>query len=517
MESTLIEAHLPCSTCGSTDALSRYTDHTYCFSCKTRSWTGVEKDPGEIYTYEYLPWRGITKHTMQFFDCLTKIDSEGKPIILGFKYPNGSVKFRDLSEKRFYSKGDQSEAGLFGQDKFSAGSHRYVTITEGELDALSLYQVLGGPTVSVRSSSSAVRDCSAARSWLNSHERIYLAFDADGPGQDAAAAVARLFDFNKVYLVKFTKWKDANEYLENGEGEELRKIWWNSRRFIPEGIISSFSEFEKILKDPTKVGVPYPFPTLTGMTYGIRRGESVLVTAQEGVGKTEFMHSLEYHLLKETNDNVGAIYLEEGKQRHLQAIAGQYLKAPCHIPDGGIDSDEAYRALVATVGRDDRLHLYSHFGSDDPEILLDRIRFLVTACSCFYILLDHLTMCVSGSGVEDERRTLDYLATHLETMVKDLQFALILVSHVNDNGQTRGSRYISKIADIRIDLSRDYLNVDPLIRNTTIFTVSKNRFCGKTGYAGKAVFDPVSYTLSEFIAANDNDEVKGDEKLLVRA
>jgi twinkle protein len=329
---------------------------------------------------------------------------------------------------------------------------------------------------------------------------------------DAAHGVARLFDFNKVYLVKFTKRKDANEYLENGEGDELRRIWWNSKRFIPEGIISSFSEFEKILKDPTKVGVSYPFPTLTGMTYGIRLGESVLVTAQEGVGKTEFMHSVEYHLLKETNDNVGAIYLEEGKQRHLQAIAGQHLKAPCHIPDGGVSSDEAYSALVAAVGRDERLHIYSHFGSDDPEILLDRIRFLVSACACRYILLDHLTMCVSGSGVEDERRTLDYLSTHLETMVKDLQFALIVVSHVNDAGQTRGSRYISKIADIRIDLHRDITNVDPSVRNTTVFTISKNRFCGKTGYAGKAVFDPVSYTLSEYIP---DHEVESE--LLVRA
>jgi len=39
-------------------------------------------------------------------------------------------------------------------------------------------------------------------------------------------------------------------------------------------------------------------------------------------------------------------------------------------------------------------------------------------------------------------------------MVKELDFALIVVSHVNDDGLTRGSRNISKIADIRLDLYR---------------------------------------------------------------
>lgn len=512
-DSTLINAHLPCPDCGSSDALSEYSDgHTFCFSCQkyTPPEHGIGQSAGE-HTYEYLPWRGVSKETMQFYDVKTKINSQGEPVEIGYKYPNGSYKIRDLSEKSFYTKGDISQAGLFGQDKFSLGTHKYVTIVEGELDALSLYQVIKGPVVSVRSSSSAVRDCSSSRAWLNSYERIYLALDSDGPGRDAAAGCARLFDYNKVYLVNFSKRKDANEFLENGEEEELKKIWWNSKKYLPENIISSFSEFETILKEPTKRGVSYPFPTLTGMTYGIRRGESVLVTAPEGVGKTEFIHALEYHILKETDENVGALYLEETKQRHLQAIAGIELGKPAHLPDVGLSNSEIYLALMAAVGRDERLYLYSHYGSDDPEILLDRIRFLVTACSCSYIILDHITMSVSGLGGEDERRALDYLSTRLEMMVKELNYALIVVSHVNDSGQTRGSRYISKIADIRIDLERDLTNADSVIRNTTWINISKNRFCGRTGYAGRILFDPVSYTYRELPSAdNDNERRLGE-------
>jgi hypothetical protein len=113
------------------------------------------------------------------------------------------------------------------------------------------------------------------------------------------------------------------------------------------------------------------------------------------------------------------------------------------------------------------------------------------------VLLDHITLGCSGTQGEDERKALDYLSNRLEMMVKELNFGLIFVSHVNDLGQTRGSRNISKIADIRIDLSRDLTAIDNTKRNTTKLVVSKNRFCGKTGPAGKLLFDPLTYKLTE--------------------
>lgn len=503
--SKISEQHIPCDDCGSSDAKCTYEDgHSYCFSCgvytppanKPKEFISLLQDDSNC-TYEYVPTRGLNRSSLKHYNALTKIDPEGKPVEIGFKYPNNSYKIRSFDGKEFRTTGDISKGGLYGRNCFSAGSHKYVTITEGEYDAISLYQVLGSPVVSVQSSVTAHRDCAAERSWLNSYERIYLAFDADEPGREAAGKVAKLFDYNKVYLVKFDRWKDANDYLQHGQEEELRNIWWNSKRYLPDNVISSFSSFETILKEPIKEGIPYPFPTLNYMTYGIRTGESVLVTAQEGVGKTEFMHALEYQLLKETKDAIGAIYLEEPKRRHLQALAGLELKKAAHLPDSGVSDIDAYRAVKAVVQEDDRLHLYSHFGSDDPDHILDTIRFLVSARSCRYILLDHITMVVSGLAGENERRALDRLSTSLEMMVKELDFALLLVSHVNDDGLTRGSRNISKIADIRVDLHRDVISPDDRTRRTTYLTVSKNRFCGRTGPAGKLLFDPYTYTLDE--------------------
>lgn len=489
--------------CPSSDAYCEYDDgHGYCYSCnyyKPRDGLDLEQ-----YTYEYIPFRGINKETFQFFDVKTKIDYDGKPVSIGFKYPNGSYKVRTLDKKGFYTQGEIGKVGLYGRDKFDGYPRKSIIITEGELDALSFYQVLRSPVVSVKSAATAASDAGLERPWLNEYERIYLAFDGDEAGRRATQAVAKLFDPNKVYDIHFSPAagvrgakKDANDYVRQGERDELAQLYYNARRYLPESIISTFTDFEKIIHEVPKSGISYPWPTLNYMTYGIRTGESVLFTAQEGVGKTEVMHAILHNILKETKDAVGCIFLEEPKKRLLQAVAGIDLERPVHLPDSGVTDAQTFDAVCKVVGEDDRLHLYSHFGSDDPEVILDTIRFLVTARLCRYILLDHITMVVSGRGGEDERRALDYLSTRLEMMVKELDFALLLVSHVNDDGLTRGSRNISKIADLRVDLDRDIKAIDPIIRRCLHMTISKNRFCGRTGPAGILLFDPEKYILTE--------------------
>lgn len=462
------------------------------------------------FTYEYLPWRGVQKEAFAFYDVKTKIDSEGRPVEIGFRYPNDSYKIRKLNGKEFYTRGDINKAGLFGRNKFAAGSHKYVTITEGELDALSLWQVLRNPVVSVQSSGTAHRDCSADRAWLNSFERVYLAFDADEPGRRACQEVAKLFDYDKVFHVKFSNRKDANEYVQAGEEEVLRNIWWNSGHYLPDNISSSLDDFKKILSKRPEWGTPYPWEGLNKILYGIRQGETVLFTAQEKVGKTELMHFIEHKLLKENpNANVGAIFLEEPQQRHLQALAGISLRKPVHLPDCDVGQDAVISALDTLVAKDDRLHIFNHFGSDDPDVVLDAIRFLVSARSCRFVILDHIGMVVSGNRGEDERRVLDYFSTRLEMMVKELNFALILVSHVNDEGKTRGSRYLTKVADVTISAERDLQAVDPVERNTVYLRVLYNRFSSTTGPACKLIFNRDTYSYLEEpwneTAANDND------------
>jgi twinkle protein len=384
---------------------------------------------------------------------------------------------------------------------FPAASSKYITITEGELDAASVYQMLGRgyPVVSVRSSSSARGDCERVRDYLNSFERIYLCFDGDEPGQQAVNSVARLFDFNKVFHVKMPPdMKDANEFLQKGKSKEFGYLWWNSKRILPEGIISSQVEFDQIIDNANeKPSIALPFPTLQNMTYGLRTGETYLFTALEGIGKTEILRAIEHHLLKTTDSNIAIIHLEESKERSLKGLAGYELQTPVHLPDSGVAKEAVKQAIASAVKVDNRLHLYSHFGSDDPDVILDIIRFLATSCNCKYIFLDHITMVVSGLASDDERKALDYISTQLAMMVESLDFCLVFVSHVNDQGLTRGSRNISKVAGTWVHLDRNQLAETEEERNTTKLLVKKNRFGARTGPAGELYFDMGTFMVTE--------------------
>ena len=448
----------------------------------------------------YYPMRGITKETMAFFDVRTVSNRAGKPEKIVFPYGDDAQKIRSLQEKEFTCTGNMKEASLFGMDKFSPGQAKSVTITEGEFDALSVFQCLGSkyPVVSVRSSSTAKSDCSAAYEFLNAFDRIYLCLDQDAPGERASKDIAKLFDINKIFYVKLGKYKDVNEMLQAGKDKEFVSVWYNSKRFVPTGIVSTLTDLSDILaKDKAKSIADYPFPTLQEMTYGIRSKEMNVILAPEKIGKTEFIRAIEYHLLKNYEHNVGVIHLEEDETRTLQGLVGLDLKQPVHLPDSMVSLSDQQKVLKELVKTDDRLSIYPHFGSDDPNTILDIIRYMVSGLGCKFLFIDHITMLVTGFENDDERKKLDYLSTKFAELTRELDFTMFLISHVNDDGKTRGSRNITKMADLIISLYRDIEAQDENIRNTTSITIRGNRYSGRTGPAGYLWFSPQSFTLSE--------------------
>lgn len=510
--------HLPCPMCTSSDGFAIRQDGSgFCFVCnKNLADAGDptikprKEEPvsaaGTHLEEVRTKIRGISPATFALYGVKARVNDADSAIhSLMFTLPDGRLFNRTIEKtgsKDFWFSGENSGGmPLFGADKFPAGSAQAITITEGYLDALSAYEMMDSkyPNVAVQSVVTARTEASKAYDYLNSFDKIYIAFDADGPGQKAAAEVARLFDFNKVYIVQLDKeLKDPNAYHLAGKAREFYKVWWSSKRFLPEGILASYTDFDQIIDDESeKPSVPYPFQSLQDLTYGIRTGELVLLTAQEGMGKTEIFRAIEYHLLKTTDANIGVIHLEESKARTLKGYVGYELKSPVHLPEYQLSKDDLKKHLRSATGRDERLHIYSHFGSDDPDVILSTIRFMAGACNCKYIFLDHITMVVSGLQGEDERKSLDYISTQLAMMVEAMDFTLFLISHVNDDGKTRGSRNIGKVADLRIDLHRDLTAVSDIERNTTHLTVSKNRYAGKTGPGGTLFFDSETYILEE--------------------
>jgi len=511
------EMGLPCPCGQSSDAYAiDYSGRGFCFSCgkpvqqekEIEETTEVLETPfvGETVDYVLKAHRGLSRSTVEFYNITTKV-VDGNDYAYGFVYPNGATKVKRIGDvprkERYKWSGEANAAGLFGKDLFAAGSKKSITITEGEHDAPSFYEISGGSTasVSVQSSSTALRDIDLERDYVNSFDKIILAFDNDEAGQAATKKVmaSGLFDFNKMYYVPFTKHKDANAYLQAGDINDLVRDWKAAKKYTPDNIISTFDEIRNALSEAREDEIgTYPTQKLNEMLYGFHRGQVVVFKAQSGIGKTEVFRMCEHHLLKTTTCKLGLIHMEEDKSTTIKGVATYELGIPCALPDTGVSEETILSAYSSAVsGQEDRVFLYTMFGGDDPNDVLDSIRFLVSSGGVDIVFLDHITMLVTGVEEGDERRKLDYMSTKLKKMCKELKFCLCMITHVNDDGQTRGSRNIEKIADVMIDLSRDKLADDEYEKNTTYITVEKNRMTGRTGKAGKLYFNSSTFKLEE--------------------
>ena len=136
-----------------------------------------------------------------------------------------ATKTRYVKDKQFSILGSTSNSGLFGQQLFNGG--KFVTITEGEVDAMSVYQMLGSkyPVVSIKNGvASALKDIKHSYNWLDKFDNIVINFDNDSVGREASQKVAELFQPGKVKIVKLSEsYKDANDLLRSKKYEEYVK------------------------------------------------------------------------------------------------------------------------------------------------------------------------------------------------------------------------------------------------------------------------------------------------------
>jgi len=206
---------------------------------------------------------------------------------------------------------------------------------------------------------------------------------------------------------------------------------------------------------------------------------------------TSLFRMFENHVFKTTKTPVGILHLEEDNGTTLRGIAAYYDEIPAHIQNSPVNNEEVLEVIKKINGEDDsRIFLRSSFDVEDEDEFIGGIRFLVSGCGCDVVFFDHISWLATGSDDQDERKKLDRISQRLKLLAKELNFCLVMISHVNDDGKTRGSRYITKVANTVIYLKRDKTHEDPEERNKMYFFIEKARLIGaKTGPAGYAVYD----------------------------
>jgi len=479
-----------------------------------------------------IPDRKISADTCKAYN-VTTLTNNGTIFKHIYPYYDDSntqiaTKIRTVQNKGFLSEGNMSGAVLFGRNKFSAKG-KYITITEGELDAMAAYQMFGSkwPCVSVKSSSSALADCKKSFDYLNSFENIIICFDNDAAGHKAAEKVAGLFEPHKCKIVNLSQFKDASDYLRTGNQESFVRTWWAAEPYTPAGIINLDALGDTLYEEDFCETVPYPWTGLNKKIYGMRTGELLTFTSGSGMGKSSIIRELMHHIMKTSTDNIGVLALEESIRNTALNIMSVEASQRLYIKEvrDTFSIDQLQKWQNATVGTG-RFFAFDHFGSISNDEILNRVRFMAKALDCKWIILDHLSILVSGQEDGDERRSIDILMTKLRSLVEETGVGLLLVSHLRrasgDKGHEdgrevslahlRGSQSIAHLSDGVIALERNQQEEDETLANTTVVRILKNRYTGDTGIATYLYYDKDSGRMSEIsnpFDVNEDDEEEG--------
>lgn len=529
-ESTFVR-HEPCDNCGSSDANSLFSDgHLYCFACET--YTPAEGDEA-IQTQpintdlikgepKAIPARGLSEEDCRKFGYLVGTKANGDQVqIATYRDATGKAVAQKVRgrDKSFQMIGDTQCKSLFGMHLWNKG--KKICLTEGELDAISLSKVFGHKYACVslpNGAQSAVKAVKANFEYLNGFEEVVICCDMDEAGRKAAQAIAEVLPVGKASIANLPA-KDANEALVNGKAAELIQSVYQAKPYRPDGIKGAKDYRDIITVDEAASSITWPYSMLNEVLRGLRKQELVTIVAGSGTGKSTFCKEVVHHLLM-CDQKVGVIALEESNKRTLLGLTGIHLSKNLLIDRSQASDDEVLEAFDDLF--DDRTCvLFDSFGSNDIDIICQRIQYMVRSLGVDFIILDHISILVSANE-GDERRMLDAACTKFRTLVQELDIGMIMVSHLSrpsgDRGHEagaavrlnsiRGSHSIAQLSDACVALQIDPDEPDSDIRHLRIL---KNRFTGQTGEAGTLVYDRdtgrlLEEQLTHFTPINDDEE-----------
>jgi twinkle protein len=502
-------------------------------------------------SYIDLEDRGVTEKTCRMYGYqVAKIN--GKEVHIANYYQSGELLGQHLRgpNKQFAWRGSAKGLELFGQNLWKAGGKRLI-ITEGEIDCMTVNQVLGGTwaVVSIpNGATSAAKSIKENLEFINSYAEVVLCFDMDEAGQKATMEVADLLPPGKCKIAKLP-YKDASECYMNAQTKQLVSALWEAQQYSPDEIM----HISKVITDSQAMNharvYPFPYDGLSEFLIGQRSGEITLWASGTGSGKSTILRELMMHHLVEGR-SVGCIMLEESPQETMDDMISLILNKPVRAIRAGrmmnelrtmlgkkqinmamVDdlTDEEYAAAKAQLCGTN-FYVYDHLGNSAMANLLARMEFMATSLKVDVIVLDHITAAAAGlmsmqtkdvEGGNSERIIIDTLMKELRAIAVRTGVHVDIVSQLKKSDKAyeegdritlqdlRGSGALASVPNTVIALERDRQNTDEKIANTTLVRVLKNRLTGRAGIASTLYYDHVSGRLEEigFAIAEDGSVV----------
>lgn len=431
----------------------------------------------QSYPFRDIEHRNISKKTCEKFGVRVGLSEEDGKTITAVYFPSYNQKgkitgykkqdlTKDKSEKYHWSTvGSVSISNkLFGQNVAEAVKRKRnnITTTEGEWDCMSCYQALVDSVKDTKyenlephvvsiplGTANAVESILHNNEFVGSFAQLTIFFDDDYctpaerqkgimKGHEAREAVASALVGTGQQLFVITTadgYKDASDMMQDDKSLNLAHlVQFGKRAYSAEKIVkASDISFEELLEKRVEGLYINCFPELMEKIHGFRKRELVLVTSPSGVGKSTVTSIFADGFLQ-AGEKVGMIYLEETNKETLQRMVAAKLKVNYNKFKNdplSCATREEIKEAYDGIANDDRLVMLGHFGSLPITELMSKIRHMHLVEKCSYIILDHLSVVISGSAITDERKELDMVMTELAAFCAANDVCIIAVSHIN--------------------------------------------------------------------------------------
>lgn len=332
-----------------------------------------------------------------------------------------AAKYRAVPEKKFWTDAD-CEPCLFGWQAIDPLS-REVTICEGELDALSLYQY-GRPALSVPFGGGT----GAKQSWiehefirLSVYDTIYLCLDQDGPGLAATHEIVLRLGRERCRLVQLPH-KDANDCLKAGvTREQVAECFTKANTLDPEklrnaadfteGVVREFAQLEH-----GELGIRLPWGKV-GDALILRPGEVSIWAGINGHGKTEVVSNIALDYLAQ-DGRACVCPLEFKPEKWLKRIVRQATATP--QPAAG---------HIRNVMQDFNGHLwvYQCTGHAKSAEMVEVFRYAAKRYAIQLFVVDNLAKC---GFAEDDYNGQKGFVDVLSDFARDFGVHVMLVAHM---------------------------------------------------------------------------------------
>lgn len=380
--------------------------------------------------------RGISQHVLRVMRI-----SEGKEWMPQTRKEENTIQFNYFRDRELINVKYRDARKNFKMYKdaqkifYNIDAIKYSTeciIVEGEIDALSFVEagILNVVSVPNGSTEKSVNldyldDC---YTYFENKEKIFLALDNDGPGQNVTNELIRRLGAERCYLVDFGEYKDANELLDK-EGKQALVEAINNAEPCPMENVTTLKDFEGDLEDFYLNGAKKGYTT--GMknfdsVFSTYTGQFLVVTGIPSHGKSNFVDQMTLGYAVE-HDWKTAYASPENVPEHLHAdsICQRILGRK---PKNLVDLRDLKWIKTKEFVEDHFFHL--HFDKYDLKSVLKKFEEVIKRKGVRCCVIDPFNKVRLKESLHKDRNEYanDYLS-EIDTFARKHDVFVILVAH----------------------------------------------------------------------------------------